>query len=189
MDLTLTSRADYVLRAATDLASAWDAGGYRKIRDVAQVMGIPASYTPHILGLLARAGIAESKAGRNGGYRLTRHPKHISVLQVVEAAEGDLTVDRCPMRGGPCHWNEVCAFHPTWSKAADAFRRSLAGASLARVAVDDARLAADRAVAPVPPRGHRSVISTRRERERSRTGSHVAGEITDRVARRPQARG
>jgi Rrf2 family protein len=160
VDLTLTKRGDYVLRAATDLAGAWSPSGtYRKIRDIAADMGIPPSYTPSILGLLARAGIAESKAGRLGGYRLRRPPKEISVLEVIEAAEGPLTIDRCPMRGGPCRWDDACAFHPTWSKGADAMRRSLARTSLARVAADDAKLSAGEPLTPAPPPGHRRVAN------------------------------
>jgi Rrf2 family protein len=156
VELALTKRGDYVLRAATDLAAAWSRdGGYRKIRDISEEMAIPSSYTPSILGLLARAGLAQSRAGRYGGYRLVRPPSKISMLEVIEAAEGPLSIDRCPMRGGPCRWDDSCAFHPAWSKATDSLRRSLARTSLASVVADDRRLAAGRPVEPVPPPGHR----------------------------------
>jgi Rrf2 family protein len=155
VDLTLTRRGDYVLRAATSLAGAWDgAGTYRKTRDIAEDMALPLSYTPQILGLLARARLAESKAGPTGGHRLARPPEDISVLEVIEAAEGPLTVERCPMRGGPCRWDEACAFHPTWSTATEAMRASLARSSLAEVSAADADLASGRSAVRVPS-GHR----------------------------------
>lgn len=161
MDLTLTKRGDYVLRAAIALANAWDGdGAYAKLRTISEDMEIPASYTPQILGLLARAGIAESRAGRHGGYRLQRNPRSVTVLEVIEAAEGPLAVARCPMRGGPCRWDDACAVHPTWAKATDAMRSSLARTSLARVARDDATLAAGGAVSPAAPPGHRPRRST-----------------------------
>jgi Rrf2 family protein len=156
MDLTLTKRGDYVLRAAIALANAWDGeGAYAKLRTISDDMGIPASYTPQILGLLARAGIAESRAGRHGGYRLQRSPRSVTVLEVIEAAEGPLAVARCPMRGGPCRWDDACAVHPTWAKATDAMRSSLARTSLAHVARDDATLASGGTVSPAAPPGHR----------------------------------
>lgn len=157
MDLTLSSRGDYVLRAAIDLAEHWDgAGAYRKIREVAEAMDLPLAYAPQILGLLARAGLAEAKAGRTGGYRLARDPSTIPVLEVIEAAEGYLSSKRCPLRGGPCHWEDVCALHPTWVSVSEAIRATLAGVSLTQVAEVNRRLArGERVVSELPPRSHR----------------------------------
>lgn len=156
MDLTLSRRGDYVLRAAIYLARTRDgSGGYSKIREVADAMALPRSYTPQLLGVLAKAGLAEAKAGRVGGYRLIRDPDSITVLEVIEAAEGYLSSRRCPMRGGPCHWDDVCALHPTWVKASEAIRSTLQRTSLADVAAVDRRLAGGEVVVPAPTRGHR----------------------------------
>ena len=62
------------------------------------------------------------------------------MLEVIEAAEGDLVARRCPIRGGPCRWVEVCAVHPTWVKASEAIRSVLEQTSLAEVATVDRRL-------------------------------------------------
>lgn len=157
VDLTLTSRGDYVVRAAISLAAAWDGNGaYRKIRDVAAEMDLPASYTPQLLGVLAKAGLAEAKAGRAGGYRLTRRPQDVSLLEVIEAAEGHLVSRRCPMRGGPCRWDDVCALHPTWLRTSEAIRSTLARTSLDEVSKVDRLLERGEALAPAPaPAGHR----------------------------------
>lgn len=162
MDLTLSKRGDYVVRAAICLARTWDgSGAYRKIREVADAMDLPRSYTPQLLGVLAKAGLAEAKAGRVGGYRLLRDPSEISVLEVIEAAEGSLISRRCPMRGGPCHWDDVCALHPTWARASEAIRSTLAVTSLAEVAAVDRKLAQGEPVA-VAPVGHRTRSTRRR---------------------------
>jgi len=146
MDLTLTKRGDYVVRAAIALAAAWDGvGAYRKMREIAAEMRLPPSYTPQLLGIMAKAGLAEARAGRDGGYRLTRAPKDISMLEVIEAAEGHLVSRRCPIRGGPCRWEDVCAIHPTWVKASEAIRSRLEATSLAEVAAVDRRLDLGRA--------------------------------------------
>jgi len=138
VDLTLTRTADYAVRAAIALAEAWG-DGFRTIHEVATEMELPPSFTPQVLGLLARAGIAESKAGRGGGYRLARSPRRISMLEVVEAAEGPLANERCTLRGGPCRWEDHCAVHETWTRAREALRRQLARTPLADVAAEDRR--------------------------------------------------
>jgi len=156
VDLTLSRRGDYVVRAAIYLARNWDgSGAYCKIREVADAMELPRSYTPQLLGVLAKAGLAEAKAGRVGGYRLTREPSSIAVLEVIEAAEGYLSSRRCPMRGGPCHWDDVCALHPTWAEASEAIRSTLEKTSLAEVAAVDRRLAEGEPVVAASAPGHR----------------------------------
>ena len=146
MDLGLTRRGDYAVRAALCLAKRGGDRGYVKIREVAQTMALPASYTPQVLRLLAEAGLAEARAGRDGGYRLTRPPAQVALLEVVEAAEGAFRLERCILRGGPCHWERACAVHAAWSAAVQACRESLAGTTLADLVAGDRRLEAGGAI-------------------------------------------
>jgi Rrf2 family protein len=139
VDLALTRKGDYAVRAALHLAKQWPDRPYIKIREVAAAMALPAGYTPRVLKILAEAGLAEARAGRQGGYRLTAAPETISLLVVVEAAEGSFTLDRCILRGGPCHWGDACAVHTAWATAMQACRESLRGTNLADlVRADDA---------------------------------------------------
>jgi Rrf2 family iron-sulfur cluster assembly transcriptional regulator len=142
MDLALTRRGDYAVRAALCLAKWGGDGRYVKIREVAQAMALPASYTPQVLRLLADAGLAEARAGRDGGYRLTRPADKIPLLDVVEAAEGTFALNRCILRGGPCHWDQACAVHAAWSAAVQACRDSLRRTTLADLVEADKRIEA-----------------------------------------------
>jgi DNA-binding IscR family transcriptional regulator len=154
VDLTLTSRGDYVVRAAIALAAAWDGNGaYRKIRDVAEEMDLPASYTPQLLGILAGRAWPRPRPAARG---LSADPSSldVSLLEVIEAAEGHLVSRRCPMRGGPCRWDDVCALHPTWLKTSEAIRSTLARTSLEEVAGVDRDLDKGATIG-VAPRGHR----------------------------------
>ena len=144
MDLTLSRAGDYALRAAVCLANSWGSGAYVTIAQVVENMDLPASYTPQILGMLARAGLAESRPGRGGGYRLTRAPESISILEVVEAAEGTLGNVSCPLSGGPCRWDDACAVHPTWSEVSASVRGVLERTSLEQVAREDRELGVSR---------------------------------------------
>ena len=160
VDLALTRRGDYAVCAALCLGRLGDTGRYVKIREVAETMDLPASYTPQVLKLLADAGLAKAKAGRDGGYRLTRPSAQISLLEIVEAAEGTLALERCILRGGPCHWEQVCALHGAWSATVQASRDALQATTLADLVEADERLIAGRSADPEPtghlgPRGRR----------------------------------
>ena len=133
MDLQLSRRADYGVRAALYLAGE-PRGGYRKLREICEAMTLPRSFAPQVLGDLVRAGLVEAKAGRDGGYRLARDAADLSLLDVVEACEGSLTPVRCTLRGIACDPGHPCPVHPAWIEAAEALRASLAGASLAAAA-------------------------------------------------------
>jgi Rrf2 family protein len=105
-------------------------------------MALPPSFTPEVLGALAAAGLARSKAGPTGGYRLARPPNEISLLEVVEATEGDLFSGRCTLRGGPCRWDDVCAVHPSWIRVREQVRAVMTSTSLSELAAEDRRLEA-----------------------------------------------
>jgi len=145
MDLQLTRRGDYAVRAAIGLAKAGTAGEFRKLREVAQEMSIPITYTQEILTLLMRAGLAEARAGKGGGYRLVKKPHDITLLEIVEAAEGPLRLERCTLSGGSCRREEtVCAVHASWEQANEAFAAALRGRRLSKIVDLDGRISSQR---------------------------------------------
>lgn len=154
MDMTLSKRGDYVMRSAISLARAYEEGAQRKIREVVAETGLPRTFASQILADLVRAGLATSKAGREGGYRLSRSPEQISVLEVVESAEGPLHAERCALGEGPCRWEAVCPLHETWSQAIVVFRDLLSRTTLAEVAARDRAIEAGTYVVPLD--SHRS---------------------------------
>lgn len=158
MNLQLSKRGDYVVRAALCLARAYETGAQRKIREVVAEMGVPQNYASQILSDLVKAGIAASRAGRGGGYMLVRDPGAITLLEVVEAAEGPLAPDRCTLGDGPCRWDHVCPLHETWTEATAALRSQLAQTHLADLTRRDREHEAGLFLPPTSHRkGRRSV--------------------------------
>lgn len=158
MNMTLSKRGDYVMRSAIALARVYEGGRPRKIREVVADTDVPRTFASQILADLVRAGLATSRAGRDGGYRLSRRPEDINVLEVVEAAEGPLRAERCALGDGPCRWEVVCPLHETWTKATTRLAELLAGTTLAEVAARDVAIEAGGYV--VPPDAHRSHART-----------------------------
>ncbi|MGL1885317.1 MAG: Rrf2 family transcriptional regulator [Reichenbachiella sp.] len=56
-------------------------------RTISQSLDIPKPTLVKILGSLTRVGIIETKEGKNGGIRLSKQPKNISILEIFEAIE------------------------------------------------------------------------------------------------------
>ncbi|HET7704294.1 MAG TPA: Rrf2 family transcriptional regulator [Candidatus Limnocylindrales bacterium] len=132
MRLELTKRADYAIRASLALART---GGdeRRSVRRLALEEHIPARFLVQVMGDLVAAGLVEGAAGRTGGYRLRRSPVAITLLDVVEAVEGDSRRRRCVLRGGPCRIVGVCDVHAVFAAAQDDLLKHLAEATLESV--------------------------------------------------------
>jgi Rrf2 family protein len=80
-----TARAEYAFLAVVDLSEHWEAGEIVKIRDIARRKFIPYKYLTQVLVQLKTAGVARSIRGSAGGYVLARHPREISLWDVVQA--------------------------------------------------------------------------------------------------------
>jgi len=134
MRLELTKRGDYAVRAMLALARA--PGETRlSVRRIAEAMEIPVRFLPQVMGDLVAAGLVEATTGRSGGYRLARRADAITILDVVEAAEGDSRRRSCVLRAGPCGLDGHCDVHDVFFAAQDAMLATLAAARLADLPV------------------------------------------------------
>jgi Rrf2 family protein len=104
--LKLTKKADYGLIALRHLASS--PGATASTRDIADAYHLPVPLLAKVLQLLTRAGILQSVAGTNGGYKLARHPHKISALEVVRAIDGPVILTHCFTEHGKCDQSENC---------------------------------------------------------------------------------
>ena len=140
MKIVTTRRTDYGIRAAVYLAG--QVPDRVTAGTIAAAMGIPQGFLHQVLQALHRGGLVSSVSGRHGGYALARGPEEISVLEIVESLEGSLDTGECALRGGPCHWQDVCAVHEVWSAGRAALADSLRSSTLADVSRADQQLEA-----------------------------------------------
>jgi Rrf2 family protein len=109
---------------------------------LAEYHGVPSAYLAKHLQALARSGVLETVKGPRGGYRLARPATEISVLDVVEAIDGDEPAFRCTeiRRRGPTamparDYSLPCGIHRVFTRADDAWRAELAAATIADLVV------------------------------------------------------
>ena len=110
--MQLSRHADYALRIVLDLALKPSS----RIGDIAQRRAAPSAYLAKIARSLVRAGLLQSLRGRNGGVALARPASRITVLQVIEAVDGPLALNRCVHGGSGCPLSRSCPAHPLWRR-------------------------------------------------------------------------
>lgn len=128
--MQLNRQTDYALRAVLYLASHPMAN----IAEVAVAQFVPQDFLAKIMQKLAKAGIVKTHRGVGGGISLARPPETINVLQVIQAMEGPLVLNRCFSRPGECPREYYCAIHDELEAVQSGIARSLAKLDFARLA-------------------------------------------------------
>jgi Rrf2 family protein len=105
---------------------------------LAEYHGVPTAYLAKHLQAMSRAGLLESVQGPRGGYRLARPADQITMLDVVEAIDGNESAFVCHeiRRRGPSavaarEYRVPCAIHTAMNQADAAWRDELAGVAIA----------------------------------------------------------
>ena len=125
--MQLTREGDYGIRSVLYLARQ----PYKKISFVSEISEeykIPRSFLAKILQKLVKGKIVRSYRGVKGGFSLARQAKDISVLDVLEAIEGKLTMNICLAEKKKCDFSRHCPIHSVWAnvqaKVTDVLKKS-----------------------------------------------------------------
>ncbi|NIO03365.1 MAG: Rrf2 family transcriptional regulator [Proteobacteria bacterium] len=122
--MRLTRAGDYAVRCTVYIA-AQGRGEVVSRREIAEAMEIPNQFLTKIAQQLARSGLIEIVQGARGGYRLLVSPEKLTLLKVVEAVTGEISLNDCVMRPGSCFRSSSCAVHLVWVGARDQMREAL----------------------------------------------------------------
>jgi Rrf2 family protein len=130
--MQLSRKADYALRAVKHL-STLPKGKLGSINSIAEAESIPREFLAKILKDLTRGGLLVSYQGVTGGYRLSKPPKDITFLDVIETIEGPVHINLCtePNSCG-CDRKNDCQMHDFWIAQEAGFKKSLSKHSFAR---------------------------------------------------------
>lgn len=89
--MKLSTRGRYGLRALVDLAA--NAGeGTASLVQTARRQKLSLNYLEQVFASLRRAGIVTTVKGAGGGYALARDMDDITVKEVIEALEGEISI-------------------------------------------------------------------------------------------------
>ncbi|MCC6503953.1 MAG: SUF system Fe-S cluster assembly regulator [Aquimonas sp.] len=126
--LRVTKLTDYATLLMTVLAERAD--GIYSTTGLAERAGLELPTVAKILKQLGQAGLVLSTRGASGGYRLSRPPAEISLLDIVEAMEGPLAVTECSGHEGQCGIEHQCGIRANWRRVNDVIVDALRTVSL-----------------------------------------------------------
>ncbi len=116
----LSNSCRYGIRAVIYLATQPQEGGKTGIRKISDDLGLPSPFLAKILMLLAKQKILASTKGPHGGFALLRSPEKISVLDIINAIDGNDVFTNCIMHNGSCEKTgtekKFCPMHEDYEK-------------------------------------------------------------------------
>ena len=136
--MRISSRAHYGLRMMTELAKA-HGGPPLSLAEIARTELLPLAYLEQLVAPLRKAGLVEGTRGLHGGYRLSRPPERVTVLEIVELMEGPVAPVECLAEGyrpGTCQREPECLSRPLWGRLQQAVKQVLGGTTLRDLLLD-----------------------------------------------------
>jgi Rrf2 family transcriptional regulator, iron-sulfur cluster assembly transcription factor len=103
----ITRDADYAIRAVCCIAGL--GSGKVTVTDLSGKLGIPRPFLRKIFQTLNKSGLLKSSKGKGGGFSLTRDPKKITVLELMEIFQGTFLISEHVFKGKTCPEIRKCA--------------------------------------------------------------------------------
>jgi Rrf2 family transcriptional regulator, iron-sulfur cluster assembly transcription factor len=111
-------------------------GEKTSIRELTKKMEIPYHFLAKILQDLTYKGFLVSQKGPTGGFALGKSPKEITLLDIVEAIDGEGFRTECVLGFPECTGKHPCAVHEKWGTMRESLREMLAKKNIAEMAKD-----------------------------------------------------
>lgn len=113
--MKLSTRSRYASRAIVEIAMhPSDKPVNRKT--ISDNQNISSSYLENILIVLKNQGIIKTIRGPKGGYILAKDPADITMLDIVNTFEGNISAVSCSEDPGTCERNEICPTKIVWDE-------------------------------------------------------------------------
>ena len=119
--MKVTYKGDYALKSLLDLSFNYGSSEVVPLSDISGRQNIPAKYLEQIMLVLKGAGYVKSKRGVGGGFSLAKHPRDITVGEIIKLIEGPIEPIACGKNDydSDCGEEECCAFREVWLRVTD----------------------------------------------------------------------
>ena len=86
------------------------------LNEIAVEQNIPKHFLSKILQLLVKKKLLESMKGPNGGFKLSRPPDSIHIVEVVDAIDGLDIFNQCGIEYKECDEKDPCPIHEEYHR-------------------------------------------------------------------------
>ena len=131
--MKISKNGQYALLALVDLVMHAE-GGHESLARIAERQKIDLRFLGQIFFTLKNAGIVKSIRGKNGGYYLSTDPQSLTVADVLQITEGELSPAPCgadERAAEYCETYDACITRALWQKIARDISETLGSITIA----------------------------------------------------------
>lgn len=139
--MKISTKTRYGLRALVYIAEETmkDDEKLVRIKEISENQKLSVQYLEQILFKLKKSNIIIGKRGPNGGYKLSKNPKNISILEIFQILETDIRVVMCDKHSKNCVRTD-CKTLYLWEKLDVALSKILEETTLAELMLNGERI-------------------------------------------------
>lgn len=131
-----TKACEYGIRAMIYLTAASKEDEKMSIKGICNEIGAPEHFTAKILQDLSRKGLVSSLKGPSGGFFMEEHQRNISLLEIVEAIDGNSLFTGCGLGLKQCSEIHPCPIHHRFKNIRDSLQKMLAETTVNQLTED-----------------------------------------------------
>lgn len=135
IDVKLSTKGRYGLRAMIDLALHCQDGQTVALSEIAERQNLSLSYLEQLIASLRKAGIVNSIRGAQGGYVLARPVEEISVGDILRTLEGSLNIVNCGQlqEENRCNDSDFCVTKYVWQRISNSINDTVNSMALSEL--------------------------------------------------------
>lgn len=131
--MKITAKTRYGIRALAFIAEKHNIGEELiRIKDISESQKISVQYLEQILYKLKKSGIVSGKRGPSGGYKLSKLPEEITVLEIFQILESDISAVDCSKNKENCVGKDCTTIY-LWTKLNNSLKKILQETTLAEL--------------------------------------------------------
>jgi Rrf2 family protein len=135
--MDITRRTDYAIRMMIELSR--EDRGPVSVRALAGVQEVPYAFARAVARDLADSGLVVTHRGAAGGLTLARPAAKITLLDIITATQGSVSVAVCANDPSWCKRSGGCSVHRVWCGADEMLRRYFETKTLAGLVKEEGR--------------------------------------------------
>ena len=135
--MQITRATDYATRVMIYLATL-PPGVKAQRGGIARAAEVPESFLSKLMQRLVSAGLVASSRGAGGGFELAGRCRSATLLDILEAIEGETRLNLCLADGPSCSRKSWCPAHSVWREAQRALTDVLRRATVGKLAQEAA---------------------------------------------------
>ena len=106
--MKLSAKGRYAIKAMINIALNTSKEP-KTLLEIAKYQGISLSYLEQLFALLRKHNLVSGIRGPGGGYKLSDEPENITIAQIINAINSDVTQNQTPERKDEVIWSKFSA--------------------------------------------------------------------------------